>query len=98
MQKTLPVGTILRNRYLIQELLGDGAFSAVYLVNTISPAEDSRGKRYISRRFALKEVIIPSRHLQQYINLETVPLRGVEHEGLPHIYEVFNINKHNRLY
>ena len=98
MPNTLPVGTILRNQYLIQELLGDGAFSAVYLANAVSLVEDSRGKRYISTRFALKEVVIPSRHLRHHINLETVPLRGIDHEALPHIYDVFNSNKYNRLY
>ncbi len=98
MPNTLPVGTILRNQYLIQELLGDGAFSAVYLANAVSLVEDSRGKRYISTRFALKEVVIPRRHLRHHINLETVPLRGIDHEALPHIYDVFNSNKYNRLY
>ncbi len=98
MQKALPVGTILRNQYLVQELLSKGAFSAVYLVNSVDLVEDPRGKRYISTRFALKEVVIPSRHLRHHINLETIALRGIDHEGLPHIYEVFNINKYNRLY
>jgi eukaryotic-like serine/threonine-protein kinase len=98
MPNALPVGTILRNQYLIQELLGDGAFSAVYLANTVSLVEDSRGKRYMSTRFALKEVLIPSRHLRHHINLEAVPLRGIDHEALPHIYDVFNSSKYNRLY
>src|SRR6266516_799084 len=98
MQKALPVGTILRNQYLVQELLSTGACSAVYIVNSVNLVEDPRGKRYISTRFALKEVVIPSRHLRHHINLETIALRGIDHEGLPHIYEVFNINKYNRLY
>ncbi len=98
MQNTLPVGTILRNRYLVQELLGEGAFSAVYLVNAVSPLEDPRGKRYIATRFALKEVVIPGRHLRHPINLEAVLLRGVDHEALPHIYDVFTSNKYRRLY
>jgi serine/threonine protein kinase len=98
MQKALAVGTILRNQYLVQELLSKGAFSAVYLVNSVSLVEDPRGKRYSSTRFALKEVVIPSRHLRHHVHLETIALRGIDHEGLPHIYEVFNINRYNRLY
>jgi serine/threonine protein kinase len=98
MQNTLPIGTILRNQYLVQELLSKGAFSAVYLVNSVKLVEDPRGKRYISTRFALKEVVIPSRHLRHHINIETIALRGIDHEGLPHIYDVFNISKYNRLY
>ncbi len=98
MQNTLPLGTILRNQYLVQELLSQGPFSAVYLVNTVNLVEDPGGKRYISTRFALKEVVIPSRHLRHHINIETIALRGIDHEGLPHIYDVFNINKYNRLY
>jgi eukaryotic-like serine/threonine-protein kinase len=98
MQKALAVGTILRNQYLVQELLSKGAFSAVYLVNSVSLVEDPRGKRYSSTRFALQEVAIPSRRLRHHVNLETLALRGLDHEGLPHIYEIFNVNKYNRLY
>jgi serine/threonine protein kinase len=98
MQKALPVGTILRNKYIVQELLSKCASSAVYLVNSVNLVEAPRGKRYIATRFALKEVVIPNRHLRHQINLETIALRGIDHEGLPHIYEVFSINKYNRLY
>jgi serine/threonine protein kinase len=98
MQKALPVGTILRNKYIVQELLSKGASSAVYLVNSVNLVEAPRGKHYIATRFALKEVVIPNRRLRHQINLETIALRGIDHEGLPHIYEVFSINKYNRLY
>jgi serine/threonine protein kinase len=98
MPNTLPVGTILRNQYLIQELVGVGAFSAVYLVNTVSVVEDARGKRHISTRFALKEVVVPSKGLRHHIDFETISLRGIDHEALPRIYDVFNSNKYNRLY
>jgi len=98
MPNTLPVGTILRNQYLIQELVGVGAFSAVYRVNTVNVVEDSRGKRYISTRFALKEVVVPSKGLRHHIDFETLSLRGIDHEALPRIYDVFNSNKYNRLY
>ncbi len=98
MQNTLPVGTILRNQYLVQELLAKGACSAVYRVNAVNLVENPRGKRYIPTRFALKEVVIPGGYLRHHINLEAVLLRGVDHEALPHIYEVFTSNKYKRLY
>jgi eukaryotic-like serine/threonine-protein kinase len=98
MQNTRPVGTIIRNQYLVQELLSKGTFSAIYLVGSIRLVEEPRGKRFVATRFALKEVIIPNRQLRHQINFEAIPLRGIDHEAFPHIYEVFNINIHNRLY
>ena len=98
MQNTLPVGTVLRNQYLVQELLAKGACSAVYRVNAVNLVESPRGKRYIPTRFALKEVGIPGGYLRHHINLEAALLRRVDHEALPHIYEVFTSNKYKRLY
>jgi serine/threonine protein kinase len=98
MQNTLPIGTIIRNQYLVQQLLGKATFSAVYLVSAIRLVEEPRGKRYVSTNFALQEVIIPNRQLRHQISFEALPLRRIDHEALPHIYEVFNINIHNRLY
>ena len=98
MQNTLRVGTILRNQYLVQELLAKGACSAVYRVNAVNLVESPRGKRYIPTRFALKEVGIPGGYLRHHINLEAALLRRVDHEALPHIYEVFTSNKYKRLY
>ncbi len=98
MQHTFSAGTIIRNQYLVQELLGKGTFSTVYLVSTIQLVEEPRGKRFVSTRFALKEVNIPNRQLRHQINFEATPLRGIDHEALPDIYEVFNINIHNRQY
>ena len=78
MQNTLPVGTILRNQYLVQKLLGKGACSTVYLVNDVSPVEDPRGKRYISTRLILQEVSIPDRRLSHQIDFETGSLKEIE--------------------
>ena len=41
---------------------------------------------------------IPGGYLRHHINLEAALLRGVDHEALPHIYEVFTSNKYKRLY
>ena len=98
MQNTLPVGTILRNQYLVQKLLRKGARSAVYLVSSVSLVADPRGNRYVSTRLILQEVIIPERRLLHHIDFETVSLKELDHEALPHIYDVFTSNKYNRLY
>ncbi len=44
---TLPIGTILRDRYVVEELLGKGGFGAVYLV---------RDLRVRQNLFAIKEI------------------------------------------
>ncbi len=31
-QTTLPIGTIIRERYIVEDLLGKGGFGAVYLL------------------------------------------------------------------
>ncbi len=98
MQNTLPVGTILRNQYLVQKLLRKGARSAVYLVSSVSLAADPHGNRYVSTRLILQEVIIPERRLLHHIDFETVSLKELDHEALPHIYDVFTSNQYNRLY
>ncbi len=46
-QMTLPIGTILRDRYVVEELLGKGGFGAVYLV---------RDLRVRQNLFAIKEI------------------------------------------
>ncbi len=98
MQNTLPVGTILRNQYLVQKLLRKGARSAVYLVSSVSLVADPRGNRYVSTRLILQEMIIPERRLVHHIDFETVSLKELDHEALPHIYDVFTSNKYDRLY
>ncbi len=51
-QTTLPMGSILRERYVVEGLLGKGGFGAVYLVKDI---------RVQGNLYALKEAINPQR-------------------------------------
>jgi hypothetical protein len=51
-QSTLPIGTVVRDRYIIEDLLGKGGFGAVYLV---------RDQRVHHNLFALKEVADPNK-------------------------------------
>src|SRR5258707_8641466 len=98
MQNTLPVGNIVRNECLVQKVLRKGARSAVYLVSSVSLVADPRGNRYLSTHLILQEMIIPERRLVHHIDFETVSLKELDHEALPHIYDVFTSNKYDRLY
>lgn len=88
-QGTLPVGTVIRDRYVIEELLGKGGSGAVYLV---------RDQRVRGNLFALKEVVDPNRHDREQFLFEAELLKRLEHRALPRVYRVFDDDKNNRAY
>jgi len=88
-QSTLPLGTIIRGRYIVEEVLGSGTCGAVYLVR------DTREKQNL---FALKEVINPGRRDGYLYTFDPVVLGRLEHPALPHVYTMFNTHKQNRAY
>ena len=88
-QGTLPIGTIVRDRYIIEELLGRGGSGAVYLV---------RDQRVRGNLFALKEVIDPKRYARERFLFEAELLRRLEHRALPRVYRVFDDENNNRAY
>jgi serine/threonine protein kinase len=77
----LPNGTMVRDRYIIEGLLGKGGFGSVYLV---------KDKRVKGNLFALKEVIDPSKQDRDRFTLEGEILRRLDHPALPRVYHAFS--------
>ncbi len=86
---TLPPGSIVGGRYLVEELLGKGGFGAVYKV---------RDQRVRQNLFALKEVIDPSKQERKRFVFEADLLRRLDHPALPRVYYVFEDDKNERAY
>src|SRR5581483_11463918 len=89
MQTTLPVGSIVGDRYQIEALLGRGGFGAVYLV---------RDLRVRQNVFALKEIIDPDRRERRHFTLEAELLKRADHPSLPRVYRIFDDSTQNRAY
>jgi eukaryotic-like serine/threonine-protein kinase len=88
-QSTLPIGTVVRNRYIVEDLLGKGGFGAVYLV---------RDQRVRHNLFALKEVADPNKRERARFIFEADVLRRLDHAALPRVYYVFEDPKKDRAY
>lgn len=82
-------GTVIANRYIIDELLGTGGFGAVYRV---------RDRRVKGNVFALKEVVDPNKHELDSFMSECAILKRLDHYALPHVYRVFEDHSHHRIY
>jgi eukaryotic-like serine/threonine-protein kinase len=91
-QNPLLFGTVIQERYIVQALLGKGCFGAIYLVRDLSL------KGNISTLFVLKEVNNLSKQEREQISSEAMLLRRLRHESLPRVYDVFNDDKHDRVY
>ena len=92
-QMTLPIGITVQDdhggHYCVEQLLGKGGFSAVYLVS-------ERCNKH--RVFALKEVLNPSRQDRKQLLFECELLKRLNHPALPHVYHIFEQAELKRVY
>jgi serine/threonine protein kinase len=88
LQTKFPRGKLVRDRYVVEELLGQGGFGAVYRV---------RDRRVKSNIFALKEITHPNRSQRESFAFEGEILRRLDHYALPRVYRLFEDAKNNRL-
>ncbi len=88
-QTLLSKGSIVRDRYMIESVLGKGGFGAVYLVH------DTRVK---GNQFALKEVLDPKKQDRVHFLFEGEVLKRLDHAALPRVYRVFEDAPHARVY
>ncbi len=89
LQITLPTGSILRDRYVVEDLLGQGGFGAVYLV---------RDLRVKGNLYALKEVIDPDKKDRKRFIFESELLKRLDHPAFPRVYRVFEDEERHRAY
>jgi eukaryotic-like serine/threonine-protein kinase len=88
-QVNFPRGKVVRERYIVEELLGKGGFGAVYRV---------RDRRVRSNVFALKEVVDPNGYERDRLAFECEILKRLDHPSLPRVYRVFEDERNNRFY
>ncbi len=88
-QTTLPVGSIVSERYRVEDLLGKGGFGAVYLVS------DLRVRQNV---FALKEIIDTYQRERRRFTLEGDLLKRTYHPSLPRVYRTFDDPAQGRAY
>src|SRR6266851_2681500 len=86
---TFPVGSLIRGRYVVVDLLGQNPSGAVYLVR------DTRSQMHL---FVLKEVIYAARKARNEVTSDAAVLSRLNHPALPRIYQIFYSNKHDRVY
>ncbi|MGH2486803.1 MAG: serine/threonine protein kinase [Ktedonobacterales bacterium] len=84
----LPIGTIVRERYLIENTVGRGGLGTVYQVR-----DEVYGKGNV---FALKELIDQSAGARKQFELESQWLQSLDHNSIPKVREHFGW--HDRLY
>jgi serine/threonine protein kinase len=90
--QTLPGGTIVEGtngtRYVIEDLLGVGGFSAVYRI------QEQRTKKV----FAFKEIFNAYDRDRRHLLSEAELLRRQRHPALPEVHQVFEDTVSNRVY
>lgn len=87
-QNILATGVIIQDRYRVENMLGRGGFSNVYLVRD----------EQTDALFALKELIAQEKKERERFTLEGELLTRLEHPSLPRIHRVFEDQHYNRAY
>jgi eukaryotic-like serine/threonine-protein kinase len=82
-QMTTPIGTQLQGRYIIEDLLGQGGFSAVYIV---------KDRKLGGKRFAIKELKNQSKSERERFLFECDILKRLQHPALPMVSHLFEDN------
>lgn len=88
----LPVGMVIRGRYVVEGLLGKGSSGNVYLV------KDQRVKNVQANLFTLKEEFATNKAERYHLFREGILLRQLQHRALPRVYDVFKDDKRERVY
>ena len=92
------IGTIIQDRYVIEDVLGKGGFSTVYLVRDLyhSAESDTQSKSAACRLnlFALKVLTEQDQQEKNRCMFEHVVLQWLDHPALPHIHRVFEDDNH----
>ena len=83
-----PVGTVIENRYLVEDILGRGGFSVVYLVRDRG-SEREQEESVAKRRFALKMLIDQDKKGRARFLFEGELLMRLQHPALPRVHRVF---------
>jgi serine/threonine protein kinase len=91
-QITLPVGALLRERYIIKSILNSEATGTIYLVR------DQQEKTIKYHLLALKEYTGLDQQTRYQLTFNGTALRQLQHQALPHIQHVFNDDKRGCVY
>jgi serine/threonine protein kinase len=85
----LTAGTTIKDRYVVEDVLGKGEFGTSYLV---------RDRRENQKLFALKDLINPAGKRRNRIPSEVVSLMRLNHPALPRVHQVLNDDMHVHSY
>ncbi|MFL5660640.1 MAG: serine/threonine protein kinase [Ktedonobacteraceae bacterium] len=86
---TLQLGTIIRGRYVVEDVLGQRSLGTIYL---------ARDQRNNQKLFVLREVPKPGWKDRYQAAFESMASRQPDHPALPHVYRVFNDNRLDRAF